>query len=125
MDDLEQFRYSNSDRTVSQSKRHETPKTSTKPRSVAAFIRGPIPLGWLAQAANIPRRNAVLVGLMLFYLAGLKKERHGLVLTVKRCKPFGLERKSVQRGLADLEKSGLIRVSRAAGKSPRVDIISA
>jgi hypothetical protein len=125
MDDMEQFRYVDSEPLVAQSARSRTPKTSTKTRIGEAFIRGPIPLGWLAQAANIPRRNAVLVGLVLFYLAGLKKERHGLVLTVKRCKPFGLERKSVQRGLADLEKSGLIRVSRAAGQSPRVDIISA
>jgi hypothetical protein len=125
MDDMEQFRYVDSEPLVTQSVRSRTLKTSTKTRSVAAFIRGPIPLGWLEQAAKIPRRNAVLVGLVLFYLAGLKKDRHGLVLTVKRCKPFGLERKSVQRGLADLEKSGLIRVSRAAGQSPRVDITSA
>ncbi|MFN9604647.1 MAG: hypothetical protein ACK6A7_14565 [Planctomycetota bacterium] len=122
MDDMEQFRYSDSEQSVAQSARSKTPKTSTKPRSVAAFIRGPIPLGWLAQAAKVPRRNAVLVGLVLFYLAGLKKDRNGLVLTVRRCKPVGLERKSVQRGLADLEKSGLIRVTRTAGQSPRVDI---
>ena len=123
MDNMEQFRHADS--VLSGSKPAGVAGQSPKTKTPTAFIKGPIPLDWITRATSIPRRNAMVVGLVLFYLAGLKKERTGLVLTVKRCKPFGLARKSVQRGLADLEKSGLIRVSRLAGQSPRVDIISA
>jgi hypothetical protein len=124
MDDLEQFRYKEQQPPVGP-QRNGTTRNPTKIKSTSAFIRGPIPLDWLARAAKIPRCNALVVGLVLFYLAGLTKERDGLVLTIRRCKPFGLERKSVNRGLADLEKSGLIRVTRKVGRSPRVDILSA
>lgn len=123
MDNMEQFRHS--DVLLGGSKPIGNFSHTPKAKCQSAFIRGPIPLDWVIRATSIPRRNAVVVGLVLFYLAGLNKERTGLVLTVKRCKPFGLARKSVQRGLADLEKSGLIRVSRLAGQSPRVDILSA
>ncbi len=88
------------------------------------FIRGPIPLDWLQRTSTIPRRNALLVGLILFYLAGLKSDRQGLVLSVNRCKPFGLGRKGVQRGLAELESAGLVRVDRVSGRCPRVDIVT-
>ena len=81
-------------------------------------------MNWLAIAAKIPRRNAVLVGLMIFHLAGLNRRRDGLTLTVKRCEVFGLGRKSVQRGLLDLEKMGLVSVERSPGRAARVDIIT-
>ena len=123
MDDIEQFRHIGGD--VVWNNRVDSSKQSKKTKSVSAFVRGPIPLDWLARTTSIPRRNALVVGLVLFYLAGLNKDRNGLVLTVRRCQPFGLGRKAVQRGLTDLEKLGLIRVSRLAGQSPRVDILSA
>jgi len=119
MDDLEKFRYSQDGfGNVGNS-----PKTKRKAKPVGAFIRGPIPMDWLAKASQIPRRNALLVGLMLFHLAGLRSERIGLVLCVERCKPFGLGRKAVQRGLAELESNGLVRVDRGAGRCPRVDLL--
>jgi len=120
MEDLESFRYADTSfglgekRTIPKRKRVGTKNP---------FIRGPIPMAWLTKAANLPRRNALLVGLMLFHLAGLRSEHIGLVLCVERCKPFGLGRKAVQRGLVDLESVGLIRVDRASGRCPRVDIL--
>jgi len=118
-DDLEMFRYSGD---VLQNKTgFLKPKVKTK--TVGAYIRGPIPMDWIARASRIPRCNAVLVGLMLFHLAGLRSERVGLVLSVERCKQFGLGRKAVQRGLADLESNGLVCVDRSAGRSARVDIL--
>ena len=118
MEDLEAFRYS--DALVGKAVES---KPRVKRKTVGAFIRGPVPLDWIANASRIPRRNAVLVGSVLFYLAGLRDERVGLVLSVARCKPFGLGRKAVQRGLADLESNGLVRVERSAGRCPRVDIL--
>jgi hypothetical protein len=117
VDELEAFRYSGNE--LGRKK-----QATRKPKTVGAFIRGPIPLDWLGRAAKIPRRNAVLVGLVLFYLAGLASKRDGLVLCVERCKTFGLGRKAVQRGLADLEAAGLVRVDRVVGRCPRVDIVS-
>jgi hypothetical protein len=122
MDDMEQFRYV--DNMVTKPELSAPPRRKPRTKQVGGFIRGPIPLEWIIRAARIPRRNAVLVGLVLHYLSGLRNERDGLVLTVRRCQPFGLGRKGVQRGLADLEAAGLIRVSRTAGQSPRVDIVS-
>lgn len=116
MDELEAFRYSGQELQPT-----SRPKQRTK--TVGPFIRGPIPLDWLSRAAAIPRRNAVLVGLVLFHLSGLCSKRDGLVLCVERCKPFGLGRKAVQRGLSDLESSGLIRVVRCVGKCARVDLL--
>jgi hypothetical protein len=120
MDDLEKFRYSQDEfGNVGSSK----PKAKQKAKKVGAFIRGPIPMDWLAKASQIPRCNAVLVGLVLFHLAGMRSERTGLVLSVARCEPFGLGRRAVQRGLADLESNGLVRVDRVKGRCPRVDLV--
>lgn len=116
MDELEAFRYSGQELQPKS-------RSTRKARTVGAFIRGPIPLDWLSRAAAIPRRNAVLVGLVLFYLAGLCSKRVGLVLCAERCKLLGLGRKAVQRGLADLESAGLVRVDRVVGRCPRVDIV--
>ena len=84
----------------------------------------PITITTSIRAANIPRRNALVVGLVLWYLSGLRSERVGLVLCVERCKPYGLGRKGVERGLRDLENVGLIKVARVSGRCPRVDILN-
>ncbi len=78
---------------------------------------------WLAKASEPQRCYALKVGLILHQLAGMRKTYNDLVLTVERCEVLGLRRKSVQRGLKDLERLGLIRVKRETGKAPRVDIL--
>jgi hypothetical protein len=102
--------------------------TTNKPsqkklKQVNPFIRGPIPLDWIKRAAIIPRRNALIVGVVLWWLAGMSDEKVGLVLSAKRCKPFGLGGKAVARGLRDLEIAGLVRVNRKKGSSARVDLL--
>lgn len=113
--DLEQFRLN---------ERHTLlkPKVPTT-RQSEPFIRGPIPVWWIAQAATISRRNALIVGTVLWWLAGMRSGHSDLVLTVQRCKLFGLGRKGVDRGLRDLEEANLIRVSRKKGQAARVDLI--
>jgi hypothetical protein len=120
MEDLEAFRYSGAEVAGRKVRRG----TGRKPRNRGApFIRGPIPVAWLIAAATLPRRNALVIGLVLHYLAGLQSSHRGLVLCVERCKPYGLGRKAVARGLADLEGAGLIRVARSSGRCPRIDIL--
>ena len=121
MNDLEAYRYSGPDVVkIGNAIANKEPKPETQ----TLFIKGPLPLDWLSKASKIPRRNAILVGLMLFHLAGLRKCKHGLVLSAKRCEVFGLGRKAVQRGLRDLERIGLIRMVRAKGRAPLVDILN-
>ena len=114
--DVESFRYS-------VASEHPVPNTKHQRAAQRAFIRGPLSLAWFMKASLIPRRSALVVGLTLWYLAGLRSKTNGLVLSASRCKPFGLGRKSVGRGLRDLEGAGLISVVRERGQAPRVDLL--
>ena len=92
-------------------------------KQLAPFLKGPIPLAWLQRASNFRSSSPLKVGLVLFHLAGLKKKRDGIAITVKRCQPWRLERKAVKYGLSQLEKVGLIRVTRTNGSAAKVDIL--
>lgn len=87
------------------------------------FLRGPIPLAWLQRAAATRSSSSLKVGLVLYYLAGMRKSQQGIVVTVKRCEPWGLQRKAVKFGLDELERAGLVQVDRSIGRAPRVDIL--
>lgn len=122
MIDVEEFRIPD---CLSTAKSQAPPGQVRKGRgckTTEPFIRGPLPLNWFARASKLPRKNAILVGLVLYYLAGLRRDNVGLVLAAKRCEVFGLGRKAVQRGLKDLERADLVRVTRQPGKAPRVDV---
>jgi hypothetical protein len=121
MFDVEKYRHTY---PLSKLEESDTLDRNPKGKMTKPFIKGPIPMDWFLQAMQIPRRNAIAVGMILFYLSGLQQKKNGIVLTYRRCKDFGLERKFVSRGLKDLEKSGLIHVSLKPGQSQRVDILS-
>lgn len=87
------------------------------------FLKGPVPLDWLEAAAAIPNRRAIVAGLVLWHLAGLSASRTGLVFCPNRCEDFGVSDRSGSRGLADLQKAGLVRIWRKRGACPRVDIL--
>ncbi|MGH7135916.1 MAG: hypothetical protein ACREHD_09260 [Pirellulales bacterium] len=84
------------------------------------FLWGPLPLSWFATAGNLPGR-ALHVGLVLWWLSGVKKDR-----TVKwestAAEPWGLNRWAAHRGLAALELAGLVAIERHPGRSPVVTI---
>jgi hypothetical protein len=88
-----------------------------------AFIRGPVPLGWLARAAVLPG-SALAVGLAIWFLVGMCCSRKALVvcptLLLER---FNVSRKAGYRGLAALERAGLVKVERHRGRCPRVTIL--
>ena len=84
------------------------------PRQHTPFIKGPIPLAWVQQAAKLPGR-ALHLGMALWYLAGVRRSNKGAI-PYKVTKHFGLNRYTVYRGLARLEKAGLVRVSRVRGR---------
>ena len=78
------------------------------------FIKGPIPLEWIQAAARLPGRS-LHVGLVLWYLAGVRRSRQGPI-SYTVASHFGLSRHAVYRGLAWLEEAGLITVLRKHGR---------
>ena len=85
------------------------------------YLKGPIPLPWLSEAAILSGRT-LHVALCLWFLSGLQKSK-----TVKIEKAaldaFGLTRKTVYRGLDKLSEEGLIEVDQRPGKYPIIQIL--
>lgn len=85
------------------------------------FIMGPLPLSWFAAAGKLPGR-ALHVGMVLWWLAGVKKNR-----TVKwepsAAERWGVNYQAFYRGLTALETAGLVSVERHRGRCPVVTIM--
>jgi hypothetical protein len=87
------------------------------------FLWGPVPLTWLASAGALPGR-ALHVGVVLWWLAGLRRQRTDTVPWRPSIgKLFGLDRHATHRALKTLEAAGLVRVDRQAGRCPLVTIL--
>jgi hypothetical protein len=87
------------------------------------FLKGPIPLNWLMEAARQPGK-ALHVGVALWYMSGLKRSRK-IALSVSSLADFGVNRISGYRGLAALEAAGLVSVIRHPGRKPIVTLLDA
>jgi hypothetical protein len=79
------------------------------------------PIEWLSLAARLPGRT-LHVGLLLWRL-GAFGDCDGVAITNGISSTFGLDRNAKYRGLANLEKAGLIKVVRKLGRSPVVTIV--
>ncbi len=84
------------------------------------FLKGPIPWNWLTRAARLPGR-ALQVALIVWFGAGLEKNRT-VPFSYKRAAEMGCKREAARRGLAALERDGLVSVERGPGRSPRVTL---
>lgn len=84
------------------------------------FLRGPIPWWWLKAAMALPGR-ALAVGLACWLQAGLRGSRADLPVNLSRA---GIPRTSAARGLAALERAGLVRVHRHRGRKPLITIVT-
>ena len=85
------------------------------------FLRGPIPWDWLTVASEQPGK-ALHVGLVLWFLQGLKKN-YTVPLSQDKLRKIGVTRSSAYRGLASLEKAGLVSVVRHIGRNSIVTIL--
>lgn len=85
-----------------------------------AFLLGPVPMAWLAQAAMLPGR-ALFVGILVWHLAGLQGRRQ-VKWQPKRARLYGIERHVTYRALKALEGAGLLCVFRQRGRSPEIAI---
>jgi len=85
------------------------------------FLRGPIPLSWLASAAQLPGKT-LHVAIALRWLHGMSGGK-AFKLTRKALRAMNLERDAERAGLARLESAGLIRVERKPGQRPIISIL--
>jgi len=97
------------------------PDREAKPRRHRPFLRGPISLVWLHACAALPGK-ALHAALCLRYLQGLTN--HDTVSPGRsHYRAFGLTRPSWYQALTRLEKAGLVRTQRIAGRKISITII--
>ncbi len=107
---------------------HLTPGIASKPEresktsrtGTKRFLKGPIPLNWLAKAAQ-QSGKALHAGIALWWLKGLKRSWK-VALSQSILNLFGVSRYSGYRGLTKLEKAGLLSVVRHPGRNPIVTL---
>ena len=96
-----------------------------KPRFRRRFLKGPIPVVWLARTLSTRGNSAVGVGLALWHLSGLKHNERTVLLSNIEAELWGISRQRKWVGLAALEKAGLITIERRGKASPLVTLIIA
>jgi hypothetical protein len=95
-------------------------KLVVAPRKVL-FLRGPIPLGWLAKAAALPGKT-LNVAVALWWRQGMARGKP-FKLTQSALKYLNVERDAASAGLVRLELAGLIQVERRPGQRPTISIL--
>lgn len=106
---------------LSEPSRHR--KAAKVVRRGRQFIQGPLPMPWLERAARLPGK-ALAVGLLLWFLKGMLGDEP-IPVSASLIERFGVGRKAAGRALTALERAGLIRADRAAGRLVRVWIAPA
>jgi hypothetical protein len=87
------------------------------------FLKGPVPLAWLASAARLPGK-ALHVSIVLWFMAGLKGTQT-VSLPKAALQLFGVNRNAKYRALNLLEEAKLIEVERHIGRNPQVTLLDA
>ena len=99
-------------------------RDSKKPRKPKGrggfFLKGPVPIQWLGQAAQLGGK-CLAVGVVLWFLCGLKRT-NTVAVEHKWLAVFGVARDAASRCLHQLENAGLIAVRRRPGCSPIVTV---
>lgn len=86
------------------------------------FLKGPVPLDWLAAAAQLPGK-ALTVAVLIRYRSGLQRATAELTLPGKLLTQFGIGRNALYRGLEQLERAKLIEIERRRGRMARIAIV--
>lgn len=85
------------------------------------FIKGPLPLSWMTQAAQMPGKT-LQVALALWFLCGLQKT-NSVTLASKTAERFGISRDAKYEAIDRLVKAGLVTVQQTPGKAPVVTLV--
>jgi hypothetical protein len=91
-------------------------------RRSAEFLRGPIPVDWLAAASGFGAKS-LTVGLAIWFRAGIEGRKDSLKLCRATLERFAVNRLSGYRGVIALEDAGLLSVVRNRGQCPVVTIL--
>jgi hypothetical protein len=94
----------------------------SRPRAPGRFLRGPILWAWLARAMPLPGK-AMQVAIQIWHDVELAKSNEVSISMTGMAK-VGISRFAASRGLAALEKSGLVSVVRHAGRKPQVVLVA-
>lgn len=100
------------------------PRDKNKPplhRIGEPFLKGPVPWTWLQVAARLPGKS-LHVGLVLWRKAGIEKTLE-IQVNLSRLRDLGVSRFSGYRGLAQLEKAGLVSVIRRPGGKATIKLL--
>ena len=85
------------------------------------FIMGPIDIAWVCQARQLGV-TALLVGLALWYLKGLRRADAFIVSNLMIAE-WGVRPDAKRRALRKLEQAGLVSIERREKRSPLVSLI--
>ena len=102
----------------------EVPTASLKAsrqRRDQRFLKGPISIGLLGQLARL-KGNCLTLYIAAKHRADLT-EFAVVTIPAHTREQFGLSRKSFASALIRLEQAGFIKVARAAGRSPRIELL--
>jgi hypothetical protein len=84
------------------------------------FIAGPVDVSWVCKASRLGVK-ALLVGLALWHLRGLRKADTFIVSNVM-LEDWGIRPDAKGRALRKLERAGLVKVERRGKRSPQVTL---
>lgn len=97
-------------------------RKTKRPRTDHPFLRGPVPLGWLA-AAHAAGGSALAVGVALWFQRGVRGDPGPVKVTSAVRRRLGLTQDQARRGLHALESAGLTRLVKGGrGRCPVVEI---
>ena len=95
-----------------------------KPGATRPFLKGPIPLDWLA-AAHAAGGSALATGLALWFQRGVRGDPGPVKVTSAVRRRLRLSQDGARRGLSALESAGLARVVKGGrGRCPVVEIVT-
>ena len=98
-------------------------RKTKRPRSLQPFLRGPIPMEWLARA-HAAGGSAVAVGLALWFVRGVCGKAGPVKLTSAVRRRLGLTPDQARRGIPALEDAGLVAIVKGGrGRCPVVEIL--
>jgi len=94
-----------------------------RPHGTEPFLRGPIPLAWLARA-HAAGGSALAVGLALWFVRGVSGRRAPVKVDSSVRRRFALSRDQTGYGLRALEADGLVvRVKKGRGRCAVAEIL--
>jgi len=95
----------------------------SRQRQCRPFLRGPVPIWWLARAAD-SCAAALSVGICLWFMRGVMKGAAPIKVTRQVLRRLNLSRDQSRRGLKALESAGLVKfVVSGRGHCPVVEIV--